>query len=359
MFKRSVKIVVDLGAITENYSLAKIHSNNQNVFAVVKADAYGHGAVAVAKALHNADGFAVVSLGEAKELRVASVSQPILVLQGPANEAELDEFLKLRLWPVIHSKHQLEWFNRNSSTKQLQPWLKVDSGMGRLGFNLDDAEQLLRNNELNWFGALTHFASADEPTSDTTTMQIQAFRSLVENHDLQLSMANSAGVLAWPAAKADWSRPGIMLYGSNPVNYATQKITEQHSVELQAAMRVTAPIMSIKHYQKGATIGYAETYSCPEAMPVAYAAIGYGDGLPRVLDRSATVWINGASCSIVGRVSMDSVAIDIRGAEKTQVGDEVVLWGTEHPVERMAAAANTIAYELFTSIRGDRQYVQS
>lgn len=351
--KRALSITVDLDAIRHNLDCAKQRASSQQIFAVIKADAYGHGAVAVANALKHADAFAVVTLNEAIELRDGGVDKPILVMQGAYSESDCNEFVRRRLWPVVHCEEQLQWFNGVTDAEKLQPWIKIDTGMGRLGF-LPDRAQLILNepSTLNWFGALTHFASADETGNPATKNQIDTFNALSISDKLQKSLANSAGVLAWPGATADWVRPGIMLYGVNPLDDALKS-----DAQLRPAMKVSAPLISIKQYAAGTLIGYAGGYRCPEAMTIGYVAIGYGDGLPRVMDDSASVLLNGQTCPIVGRVSMDSIAVDLRGIDhKAKLGDEAVLWGPEHPVELLAKAAGTIPYELLTSIKGPRSY---
>jgi len=320
---------------------------------VVKADAYGHGAVQVANALTLADGFAVVTVAEAIELREAAIEKPILVLQGVRDQNECAAITHYQLWPAIHCMDQLHWFSALPDAQQVRAWIKLDTGMGRLGFQPVDARKVLASEHaLKWFGAMTHFSSADLPEQQETMRQIQAFRNLMKNIKVQMSLANSAGILAWPDSKAHWARPGIMLYGSNPIEQQTKQ-----DVPLRPAMRVTAPLIASKQYNAGDAIGYAASYICPKAMNVGYVAIGYGDGLPRVLDQHASVLLNGKRCPIVGRVSMDSIAIDLTVVEQAQLGDEVVLWGDEHPVEILARSANTIGYELLTSIKGPREYV--
>lgn len=354
---RALTIAVDLNAIRHNLNIAKQASANQKIFAVVKADAYGHGAVRVAQALEAADGFAVVTLNEAIELREAFITQPILVLQSAQCQSEASAFVQYNLWPVIHCEEQLNWFGNLEDAAQLKCWLKIDTGMGRLGFSPDRAQTILNEQaKLNWFGMLTHFASADQLDKQTTAEQIIRFNAIEAPKAIQKSMANSAAVLAWAEANADWARPGIMLYGSNP-------IVDDHGktlgAQLMPAMRVTTPLISIKSFPAGANIGYGGTYQCAETMTIGYAAIGYGDGIPRVLDESATVLVAGQECPVVGRVSMDSIAIDLREVTKAYVGMEVVLWGPEHSVEIFAKAADTISYELYTSIKGVREYVSS
>lgn len=350
--KRALRISIDLDAIRQNLALARIRSGGQNLFAVVKADAYGHGAVKVATALDQADGFAVVTLAEAIELRDASIDKPILVLHGARDRHESAAFAQYQLWPVIHCEDQLNWFAQLPNPIQLQAWIKIDTGMGRLGFQPDELAKVLTSDSgLNWFGALTHFASADETENCLTERQIQSFNSLTQHMNVQKSMANSAAILAWPGSQSQWARPGIMLYGSSPIESPPGE-----EVPLRLAMRVTAPLISLKRYKAGDTIGYGARYVCAEPKRIGYIAIGYGDGLPRALDEHASVSLNGQLCPIVGRVSMDTIAIDLSLAQNPQLGDEAVLWGGEHPIEILAKAAATISYELMTSIRGPREY---
>jgi len=221
----------------------------------------------------------------------------------------------------------LHWFAQVPNVHQLRTWIKIDTGMGRLGFQPDEFKKILASDStLKWFGAITHFASADEPDSHLTEQQIQSFNSLTQHMNVQRSLANSAGILAWPGSQAQWARPGIMLYGSNPIQ--SQSIEKE---SLQLAMRVTAPLISLKRYKAGDTVGYAASYVCVEPTNIGYVAIGYGDGLPRVLDQHASVSLNGHVCPIVGRVSMDSIAINVGHVQNAQLGDEVVLWGVEQP----------------------------
>lgn len=354
MHHRALRIDIDLSAVQHNFVVARQLAGDQKLFAVVKADAYGHGAVQVAKALDAADGFAVVTVNEALQLRKASINQPVLVLQGATTKTDYEVFSSHNLWPVVHCEEQLEWFTHSSLSSQLQPWLKVDSGMGRLGFQPTRANEILQTRkDIDWYGALTHFACADDPASTRTDEQIACFTSVCIDQSFQQSLANSAAVISSKASQADWARPGIMLYGSNPVDPMQSEV-----LPLKSVMRVIAPVIAVKQYKSGDWIGYTASYECQRSMSVAYVAIGYGDGLPRRLDSSASVSLNGHRCPVIGRVSMDSIAIDL-GKTAAKYGDEAVLWGPEHPIEILAAAANTISYELMTSIKGPRQYVES
>ncbi|MBX2879867.1 MAG: alanine racemase [Granulosicoccus sp.] len=377
---RSVSITIDLSAISANLATARRLSGGTKLFATVKADAYGHGAVQVATALsaaesmHSisqgssqpidhcavskdgyADGFAVVTIDEAIELRQAGIAQPILVLQGPQARDDCDELVHYKLWPVIHDRHQLSWFNQNKNVSKLDSWLKVDSGMGRLGVLPAEAELILaKTSQIRWRGLLTHFACADETENPYTEKQIDTFFGIHTTRKLERSLANSAAVLAWPRAHADWSRPGIMLYGHNPLDRPLPD-----GVKLHPAMSVRAPLISVKHLPAGSGIGYGQSWHCPEDMPIGYVALGYRDGLPRVLAEGATVTIGGVVCPIVGRVSMDSVAVDLRQCPSVEPGAMAEFWGSDTPIDTLAKAAGTINYELLTAIRGQMEYVSS
>ena len=367
--RRSVRIEIDLDAIRSNLLTARRLSPGSSLFATIKADAYGHGAVAVAQALspagtqaahrsasraEHADGFAVVTIDEALELRDAGIDQPILVLQGPQNPDACSVLKQHKLWPVIHDLVQYHWYRQYAERSHVQAWLKVDTGMGRLGVSPAEAETILASDHgVQWHGILTHFACADEPENSFTTQQINTFNNLRYSQPLQRSMANSAAVLAWPTARSDWARPGIMLYGCNPLNRALPA-----GSTLIPAMNVSAPLISVKSMTSGSGIGYAQTYRCPEGMRVGYVALGYRDGIPRVLNEEATVCIEGKACPVIGRVSMDSLAVDLRQTHNPQPGDLARLWGSDVSVDALAASAGTINYELLTSIRGDRLYTQ-
>lgn len=373
--RRSVTITVNLTALRKNLATARLLSAGSKQFATIKADAYGHGAVEVAHALsarsikrHHgvseadaegrlmdavADGFAVVTLNEALELRQSGIKQPVLVLQGPQTPDAAGQMLRHQLWPVIHDAYQYEWYRQHTCRGKLRAWLKVDTGMGRLGFEPAEASRILSADEgISWAGLMTHFACADETASGFTDQQVEAFGSVRSEPTLERSMANSAAVLAWPQARADWARPGIMLYGCNPLDRSLPNGTV-----LLPVMSAQAPVISVKTMKQGAGIGYAQSWTCPEDMPVAYAGMGYRDGVPRVLDASATVAVRGVRCPIIGRVSMDSLAIDVRQVPEVQVGDAVELFGEVAPIDDLARAAGTISYELLTSIRGKRIYI--
>ncbi len=355
-YPRSVNVTVHLDAISHNY-LALRNKANSKAFAVVKADAYGHGADAVASYLSSvADGFAVVTVGEAVAVRDVGVSQPILVMQGPQDASDLDAIFEYGLWPALHDEAQIELTLAHRNALDIEPWLKVDTGMGRLGVSLASAATHLQQNLLRWRGVMSHLASADLIDRSLTQTQSTRLAELIANNDIETSLANSAGVLAWPVAKRDWARVGIGMYGCHPVAGHSDAADL-----LKPAMSVQAPIVSVKPIKAGATIGYAETYSCTADTLVAFVAMGYADGLPRVLDESADVLLQGVRCPIIGRVSMDSIAIDCRPLKENRqraprLGDLATLWGPGQPVDRLAESAGTISYELLVGVHGRRSY---
>ncbi len=356
-YPRCVQIQVHLDAIAHNYQLLRQRTGSK-AFAVVKADAYGHGAEAVASYLSDvADGFAVVTVGEAIAIRDAGVTQPILVMQGPHDSHDMDAVFEHALWPALHDEAQIRMVLTHRNALDVEPWLKVDTGMGRLGVSVESAEQHLKSNQLRWRGVMSHLASADELDSAQTDTQTKRFLQLMANHDLESSLANSAGTLAWPSAASDWARVGIGMYGYNPI-----ESQQNNACELRIGMTVQAPVLSVKRLPAGHSVGYAQTYVCAEALWAAYAAIGYGDGLPRVLDSLAEVQMRGINCPIIGRVSMDSICIDcgpLLASEldaRPELGEMITVWGQGLSVERLARSAGTISYELLTSINGRRLY---
>lgn len=369
--RRSVSITVDLDAIRHNLSMARKLAGRARQFATIKADAYGHGAIPVAHALSKsgirrarpgdanliedqgfADGFAVVTLSEGLELRESGINDPILILQGPQSEAAAKEMLAHGMWPVIHDWAQYSWFRKLPRRQDFAAWLKVDTGMGRLGMSVIQVNDILQADDgINWMGLMTHFASADETDSDFTLEQYSRFNSVAIKPGMSKSLANSAAVLHWPQTHEDWVRPGIMLYGCNPLDKSLPVC-----IELRTAMAVEAPLISVKSLEAGAGVGYAQTWHCPENMPVGYVALGYRDGLPRVLDETASVSIQGKRCPIIGRVSMDSIAVDLRSTVGVTVGTMAQFWGPLSSIDALAKAADTISYELLTSIRGKRHY---
>jgi alanine racemase len=346
-----VVATVDLAAIRHNLQQVRRFAPGSRVMAAVKADAYGHGAVPVARTLEAAgvDALAVACIEEALELREAHVRAPIALLEGilSAEEATLAAYERLQI--VLNDFWQIELLESMPASASLQVWFKLDSGMHRLGFPLSAVPRLQavleRNRGWRFCGWITHLACADEPDNPMTLEQIAAFDAALAGRPGARSIANSAGLLAWPQARREWVRPGLALYGASPLpaQYGPH-------LGLKPALTLSSRLIARRDYAAGSGIGYGSAYRCPEAMPVGVAAVGYADGIHRSLASGAPILVRGCRALLAGRVSMDMITLDLRSAPDAQVGDEVVLWGEGLPAEEVAAHAGTLAYELFCGL---------
>ena len=344
--KRSARIIIHPKALQHNLQQAKLAAPNSKVVAVIKANAYGHGALASAEALHKADAYAVSCIPEAIALREAGIQHPIIVLQGHQNLDDLLAASKLQLRLVIHSKAQLPFLDQLGDSK-VQAALKLDTGMHRLGINPNDASIIFnalkkhRNIDADiWL--MTHLSCADDLNNTQTNTQLDTFSQHTHSLSAPSSLANSAGILGWPASHADWIRPGIMLYGSSPF---THQDNGREQYNLQAAMTLIAPLIAIHQFKKGEAIGYGASFHCPQDMQVGIVACGYADGYPRHATTGTPVSINNTETHTVGRVSMDMIAISLHTIS-AKVGDLVELWGTRVSIDRVAHHAETISYEI-------------
>ncbi|MFV2033464.1 MAG: alanine racemase, partial [Gammaproteobacteria bacterium] len=345
---RHAQVSIDLESIRHNYRLLRKISGDQRLIAVIKADAYGHGAVEVAKALPEADAFAVAAVGEAVALRDAGIGQKIQVLGGFIDAPELQACIDNRLDPVIHHQSHLDSLHDSSDLNALQVWVKIDTGMGRLGYPLNAVEdvikQLERMTNLGQVRMMTHLASADDIENPFTDRQIETVK-LLGLEDYEWGIANSAGILGWPRAHQTWVRAGIALYGANPLSNRRQV-----SVGLKPSMQMTTAILSLKKHNKGDVIGYSNRYTCPRDMKIAVIAAGYADGYPRHKIGTAQVNIHGQLCDIVGRVSMDMITVDVSELNSVEVGDQAILFGESPEANDIADCSETIAYEIFCNV---------
>lgn len=341
--QRSSRIHIDIDALKHNLSCIRSMVPDSRIMAVIKADAYGHNALLTAKALDQADAFALATVGEAVALRHAGISQPMVVLQGFANIDELRLMAEFDIQPVIHSLSQIELLETSSGVC-LNVWLKIDTGMHRLGLALSDIDQACRRlSECKQVGELrlmSHFANADDVGNAINNNQLSEFIKVINRYDFESSMANSAALLTIPESHLDWVRPGIMLYGSSPLH--DRSVAD---LGLKPVMNFESHIIAVNHLKRGNVIGYGSRWECPEDMPVGIVATGYADGYPRHAVSGTPVWVNQHKCSLLGRVSMDSLCIDLRGIE-AEPGDRVVLWGHELSVDEVAKGASTISYEI-------------
>jgi len=340
-------IEIDREALRHNLGVVRKHAAHSRVMAVIKADAYGHGMLPVAAALAEADGFAVARVDEAARLREAGIDKEILVLSGAHDKQELLQASRLGVELIVHHAAQLALLAETGLSRPVAVWLKLDTGMNRLGFPPQQAQELLsRLRNLSGVakvvGILTHLANADDLGDDYTPLQLQRFSRATAALNLPLSIANSAGILGWSSSHEDWVRPGIMLYGASPFSAPVE--------ELRPAMTFGSRLISVNTVQAGEPIGYGGIWQAPEPMPVGVIAAGYGDGYPREMPAGTPVLLNNQRVPVVGRVSMDTLMVDLRRQPQAQVGDEVVLWGRDLPAETIAAAAQTIPYTLFCGI---------
>ncbi len=342
-------IEIDARALRHNLGVVRRHAPGAKIMAVIKANAYGHGVLPVARALSGADSFAVARVDEGLELRAAGVEKPLLVLAGAHDAEELRAAAAAGLELAVHHVFQLSLLAEASLPAPVAVWLKLDTGMNRLGVAPADATGLLR--ELKQLdsvaairGCLTHLANADDLGDDFTRVQLRRFREAVAHAGLPLSMANSAGILGWPESHGDWVRPGIMLYGASPFAAPVE--------ELEPVMSFHARLIAVKNLRAGETVGYGASWTAPEDMPLGVVAAGYADGYPREIPSGTPVRVDGCIVPLVGRVSMDTLMVDLREQPQARPGDPVLLWGRELPVETIAAAAGTIPYTLFCGIGG-------
>lgn len=332
---------------------------HSRVMAVVKADGYGHGLERVARALEGADAFGVAALSDADRLRAAGLSQPIVLLSGFDEADDLPQLRRLGVETVVHHISQVEMLEQAGAGEPIRCWLKVDSGMHRLGFAPQDVREAHARlsaaaSVADGIVLMNHFASSDEFDKPQTRQQLQAFAAATADLAGSRSLANSAAVLGWPDAHADWIRPGGLLYGISAVEGRTGA-----DFGLRPAMTLSTRLIAVNRVGKGERIGYAATWECPEDMLVGVAAIGYGDGYPRAAPSGTPVRVAGHDTQVIGRVSMDLMTIDLRGIPAAQVGDPVLLWGPELPVERIAEASGTIGYELTCSITRRVRFVEA
>lgn len=345
--RRKAYALINLPSLNNNLAIIKKIVGNAKVMAVIKADAYGHGMLEVSKQLNNVDAFSVACIDEALELRETGIAKPILALQGFSSSEELNLAIKHKVHVVVHHSEQIKILQATTKTPELGVYLKLDTGMHRLGISVAQFNQTLQEIKSNLAPAsdinlMTHLARADEIDSHATTTQLEIFDRAVLGHGYHQSIANSAAIFTSPESHRDWVRPGLALYGVSPIRSGKN---DELLSKLEPVMSLRAPIISIKQCEKGARIGYGGDYSCPRDMVIAIVAAGYADGYPRDLKGSVLLAINGQMAPLVGRVSMDMIAVDLSNMH-AQIGDEVELWGTAIPVTQIADMAETISYEL-------------
>ena len=347
---RPARALIDLQALRHNYRLARDLGGGR-ALAVVKADAYGHGAVACANALEpEVDGFAVACIEEALQLREAGIGKPILLLEGFFDADELPLLARHALWTVVHAPWQLELLERTSLPAPVDVWLKLDSGMHRVGIDpadYRDAWQRLR--ALAHVGAIvkmSHFSRADELDSTRTGEQLASFQAASAGLPGDTSLCNSPALLGWPAVRADWARPGLMLYGVSP-------FPQPHAIaaQLRPVMTLESKVIAVRELAAGEPVGYGARFDTAAPTRIGVVAMGYADGYPQFAAAGTPVAIDGRPGRLAGRVSMDMLTVDLTDHPQAGVGSRVELWGSQVPAVEVVAHSQTSTYRLLSAVK--------
>ena len=348
---RPTQLLIDPDALVHNLSRIRQLTPGKSIIAMVKANAYGCGLSKVIPVLDGkVDAFGVACLEEALQIRAMGTQTPCILFHGIFSPDELILASKHEFACVIHQEQQLEWLLNSPLAQSLEVWVKINTGMNRLGFKPQELGTVMDalqtcpwvNKKIN---LMTHFACADQPERIENTQQISLFESVGPLGFHQRSMANSAAIISFPQAHYDVVRAGIMLYGVSPFASCTS-----FDLDLVPVMRFVSAISAIHHNPPFSAVGYGGTWSSPKPSVIGIVAAGYGDGYPRHIAENTPVWVCGQEVPIVGRVSMDMIAVDLTQHPNVQVGDPVELWGEHILVERIAKAAGTIGYELLCQI---------
>ncbi|MDE1168641.1 MAG: alanine racemase [Pseudomonas sp.] len=347
---RPARALIDLQALRHNYRLAR-DTTGAKALAVIKADAYGHGALRCAQALEaEADGFAVACIEEALELRAGGIRAPILLLEGFFEASELELIVEHDLWCVVHSLWQLEAIEQTRVAKPLNIWLKLDSGMHRVGLHPKDFQagyqRLLASGKVARIVLMSHFARADELDSQASAEQVVVFEEARKGLAAEVSLRNSPAVLGWPNIPSDWVRPGIMLYGATPF-----EVPQEVAAQLQPVMTLESKVICVRELPAGEPIGYGARFITPKPMRIGVVAMGYADGYPRLAPTGTPVMVAGKRSQLLGRVSMDMLCIDLTDVPEAGLGSTVQLWGKDVLASDVAIAAGTIPYQIFCNVR--------
>ncbi|MBA6232350.1 MULTISPECIES: alanine racemase [unclassified Colwellia] len=369
--------IINLSALKYNLAQLKSLAPRSKVLAVLKANAYGHGLERIAHALFSdqgmineygdssmtADAIAVARIDEALALRASGITQPIVLLEGFFNAKDLTILAENNLQTVIHNRQQLDALLLAKLASPLKVWLKIDTGMHRLGINPEEFthfyQQLLGSENVQENMVLmSHLGCADDKSSKATSEQISLFEKVTMGCDEERTLANSAGIFAWPMSHYQWIRPGLLLYGVSPLPLentakgisASALINKHKSCDLQPVMTLKSSLIAIRELAAGESVGYGYAWKSEEKTIIGVVAIGYGDGYPRHAQNGTPVLVNGRRVPLVGRVSMDMITIDLGINSQEQVGDVVTLWGEQLSVAEIAKCATTIPYELLCNI---------
>lgn len=347
---RPISAAISARALRHNLALARQHAGPARIWAVVKANAYGHGLMRAVQALDGADGYALLELEAAVQLREAGISKPLLLIEGFFGTDELHVFSACGLTGVVHDLEQVRALESVRLPKPIDVYLKVNTGMNRLGFAVEDARRVLARlrqcTSANSITLMTHFADADGVVGVAQQMRRLAVAGIGE---LPQSLANSAALLRYPETRADWVRPGIMLYGCSPFPDETAR-----AIGLEPAMTLKSRLVAVQTLRSGDQAGYGGTFTARDPMRIGIVACGYADGYPRhapgFADRGTPILVAGRRTRTVGRVSMDMMFVDLGPVPEATLGTEVTLWGEGLSADEVAAAAGTVSYELLCAL---------
>ena len=345
---RPIRATVSAGALAQNLRVARRYAGGAKLWAVVKANAYGHGVERAARALAGADGFAALDFGEALRLREAGIDKPILMLEGLFEPDDVPLLAQYRLTPVIHNARQIEILQRATLATAIDAYLKLNSGMNRLGFSVEEISaayaRLRAHPAVKEVTLMTHFADADGP--EGVQGQLERFQQAARSVDTpRRSLANSAALIRFPQTRADWARPGIILYGCSP--FADRSA---EALGLRPAMTLSSELIGLQRLRAGERIGYGFSYQAAAGMTIGVVACGYADGYPRHAPSGTPVLVNGERTGIVGRVSMDMICVDVSHIPGCGIGTPVTLWGEGLSADEVAASAGTLSYELLCAL---------
>ncbi|MDD5176941.1 MAG: alanine racemase [Sterolibacterium sp.] len=349
---RPIRATIDLNALRHNFEVARRHAGSASIWAVLKANAYGHGLMRVAQALADrADGFALIELEGAIALRGAGLQQPILLLEGYYQAEELPLFVQYGLTPVLHSLHQVALLTAALPTTRMAVYLKLNTGMNRLGLNQNELRTAMAtleaSSQVGPISLMTHFADADcGQDGPGIARQMAILDKWREGHDFPVCLANSAALLRYPESLGDWVRPGIMLYGSSPF----PDLFSAESLGLKPVMTLHSELIAVRNLNSGERIGYGGVFEASAAMKIGVVACGYADGYPRHAPTGTPVLVDGRRTRTLGRISMDKICVDLTDIPAAGVGAPVVLWGEGLPADEVATASGTVSYELFCAL---------
>jgi alanine racemase len=343
--------ILSKGNLLHNLAFIKTKVPHAKIMAMVKDNAYGHGIIPVSQILEDhIDALGVVSIEEAMMLRKKGIKKPIVLMEGVFTPDELLISSEQKFSIIFHSLHQINWLMQTKLPNKLHAWLKLYTGM-EMGFSPETAIQAMKvlstnSSIIQPVGIMSHFACANIPTHPLNTEQIRQFQSFIQDYPGEKSLCNSAAILAFPDMHYHWVRPGLALYGVSPLSGVTAS-----SIGLKPVMNFQSEILAIHHLKEGDNVSYNSIFTCPEDMLVGFAAVGYSQGYPQRSIRRREVLVNGVHCPLIGEVTMDWIAIDLRPCADAKVGSEVILWGEGLPVEEVAVCSDHISYDLMTNVR--------